>query len=71
MMPVISSGGVTSKAGLLTFIASGYVFKVVVALVDTGPIYLLVGWLQPYLGLANNQEVGESDEHNTVPNHLE
>ena len=56
---------------LLTFIASGYVFKVVVALVDTGPIYLLVGWLQPYLGLANNQEVGESDEHNTVPTHLE
>lgn len=56
---------------LLTFIASGYVFKVVVALVDTGPIYLLVGWLQPHLGLANNQEVGESDEHNTVPTHLE
>ena len=51
---------------LMTFIASGYVFKLVVALVDTGPIYLLVGWLQPYLGLASNQEVGDSDEHNVA-----
>lgn len=42
---------------LLTFIASGYVFKLLVALLDTGPIYLLVGWLRPYLGLQENEEV--------------
>ncbi|MEM1231092.1 MAG: queuosine precursor transporter [Pseudomonadota bacterium] len=42
---------------LLTFIASGYVFKLLVALLDTGPIYLLVGWLRPYLGLKENEEV--------------
>jgi uncharacterized PurR-regulated membrane protein YhhQ (DUF165 family) len=47
----------------MTFIASGYIFKVLVALVDTGPIYLLVGWLQPYLGLASDEEVGDSDEY--------
>lgn len=47
---------------LLTFIASGYVFKVVVALVDTGPIYLLVGWLRPFLGIARNEEIGPGDD---------
>ena len=47
---------------LLTFIASGYIFKVVVALVDTGPIYLLVGWLRPFLGVARNEEIGPGDE---------
>lgn len=41
---------------LLVFIASGYVFKLVVALVDTGPIYLAVKWLRPYLGLRENEE---------------
>ncbi|MCY3841382.1 MAG: queuosine precursor transporter [Gammaproteobacteria bacterium] len=47
---------------LLTFIASGYAFKVIVALVDTGPIYLLVGWLRPFLGIARNEEVGPGDD---------
>ena len=47
---------------LLTFIASGYVFKVVVALVDTGPIYALVGWLRPFLGIARNEEIGPGDD---------
>ena len=47
---------------LLTFIASGYVFKVVVALVDTGPIYGLVGWLRPFLGIARNEEIGPGDD---------
>ena len=47
---------------LFTFIASGYVFKLTVALLDTGPIYLLVAKLRPYLGLAHNQEVGEDDD---------
>ena len=47
---------------LLTFIASGYVFKVVVAVVDTGPIYILVGWLRPFLGIARNEEIGPGED---------
>lgn len=41
---------------LLIFIASGYVFKLFVAAADTGPIYLAVRYLKPYLGLHGNQE---------------
>ncbi len=41
---------------LLVFIASGYVFKLAVAAFDTGPVYLAVRWLRPYLGLGRNEE---------------
>ena len=41
---------------LLTFILSGYVFKLTIAALDTGPIYLLVRWLRPYLGLSATEE---------------
>ncbi len=41
---------------LLVFIASGYVFKLVVAAADTGPIYVAVRYLKPYLGLHGNEE---------------
>ncbi len=41
---------------LLVFILSGYVFKVVMAALDTGPAYLCVGWLRPYLGLRPDGE---------------
>ena len=41
---------------LLIFIASGYVFKLLVAVVDTGPIYVAVRYLRPYLGLEENEE---------------
>ena len=41
---------------LLTFILSGYVFKLLVAAVDTGPVYLLVRWLRPCLGLQGTEE---------------
>ena len=41
---------------LLTFILSGYIFKLLVAALDTGPVYLLVRWLRPYLGLADTEE---------------
>lgn len=34
---------------LFMFIATGYVFKLAVALLDTIPFYLLVGWLKGYL----------------------
>jgi uncharacterized integral membrane protein (TIGR00697 family) len=41
---------------LMVFIASGYVFKVLVAALDTGPIYLAVRYLRPWLGLKDNEE---------------
>ncbi len=44
---------------LATFILSGYLFKLLVAAADTGPAYLLVGWLRPYLGLSGHQEATE------------
>lgn len=44
---------------LMTFIISGYVFKLVVAALDTGPIYLLVGLLRPYLGLKEGEEAAD------------
>lgn len=47
---------------LLTFIASGYVFKLAVALFDTGPIYALLAWLRPFLGIDKTQEIGPGDE---------
>ena len=47
---------------LLTFIISGYVFKMVVALVDTGPIYGLVAVLRPWLGMTKDEEIGSDDE---------
>jgi uncharacterized PurR-regulated membrane protein YhhQ (DUF165 family) len=36
---------------LLRFIGYGYVFKLVAALLDTGPFYLCVFWLTSYLEL--------------------
>ena len=41
---------------LMVFIASGYVFKMLVAALDTGPIYLAVAYLRPWLGLKENEE---------------
>ena len=46
---------------LLVFIYSGYVFKLTVALVDTGPIYASVYFLRPYLGLKKGEEIDPSD----------
>ncbi|MFT7622866.1 MAG: putative integral membrane protein (TIGR00697 family) [Myxococcota bacterium] len=43
---------------LLVFIASGYVFKVFFALVDTVPFYIGVKKLRVYLELADDEEVG-------------
>ena len=51
---------------LVTFIASGYVFKLVVALVDTGPLYLFVRLLRPYLRLERNEEIDAGDFEATV-----
>ncbi len=45
---------------LLTFIASGYVFKLLVAVLDTGPIYLAASYLRPYLGLTGYEEATDT-----------
>ena len=42
---------------LFIFIVTGYVFKLIVALLDTIPFYILVGWLKGYL------EFDPMDEH--------
>jgi len=44
---------------LLVFIASGYVFKLVAALVDTGPFYLGVHYLRRYLALPGTSEIDD------------
>ncbi|MDE0093897.1 MAG: queuosine precursor transporter [Gammaproteobacteria bacterium] len=51
---------------LIVLIASGYVFKLVVALIDTGPAYLLVSVLRPYLGLKQYEEVDPGDFSNVT-----
>lgn len=51
---------------LVVLIASGYVFKLVVALIDTGPAYLLVSVLRPYLGLKQYEEVDPGDFSNVT-----
>lgn len=44
---------------LLVLIGSNYLFKAIVALLDTGPFYLLVHTLRKYLKLELNETVGE------------
>ena len=59
-LPIDQSAALAPQ--LVTFIASGYAFKVIVALVDTGPIYALVGFLQPFLGIEKGEEIGPGGE---------
>ena len=49
---------------LLTFIGSGYVFKVTCALIDTGPFYLGTRWLKEYLQI--NPEAVHDREGSSV-----
>lgn len=51
---------------LAVFIFSGYVYKLFVALVDTGPIYLAVFQLRKYLNLQPNEEIDPSDFESTL-----
>lgn len=44
---------------LWVFIASGYVFKMTVALLDTGPFYLGVRWLSRYLEIDPSAEFAD------------
>ena len=48
------AGDIAFKA-LLVLIGSNYLFKMAVALVDTGPFYLLVHQLKHYLQIDNTQ----------------
>ena len=41
---------------LLLFIVTGYAFKAAAALLDTGPIYIAVGWLSRYLAIDPTKE---------------
>ena len=43
---------------LLVLVGSNYLFKATVALLDTGPLYLAVHYLRPFLGLAPGETVG-------------
>ena len=57
-LPIDESRSVLPQ--LLVLIASGYIFKMVVALVDTGPMYALVSVLRRYLNLKPDEEVGST-----------
>jgi uncharacterized PurR-regulated membrane protein YhhQ (DUF165 family) len=41
----------------LTLIGSSYLFKMVVALCDTGPFYLIIGWLRGYLQVGDQWDL--------------
>jgi hypothetical protein len=47
---------------LWVFIGSGYLFKMSVALLDTGPFYLGVHWLSRYLEIDPSQEHAADEE---------
>ena len=53
------AGAITMKQ-MLILIGSNYLFKMVVALLDTGPFYLLVFWLKKYLRLTGYEIVDEA-----------
>ena len=44
---------------IMTFVVAGYVFKLFCAAIDTLPFYLCVRWLQDYLEIDANAELGE------------
>ena len=56
--------GDTAFKALLVLIGSNYLFKMAVALIDTGPFYLLVHRLRHYLQIDNdNLLLGEHNHH--------
>ncbi len=52
------AGGITFKQ-MLILVSSNYLFKMIVALLDTGPFYLGVHWLRNYLQVAHPATVDE------------
>jgi uncharacterized PurR-regulated membrane protein YhhQ (DUF165 family) len=59
-LPIDESRALWPQLGV--FIASGYAFKAVAALIDTVPFYLGVRWLSRYLRIDANAEHREGDE---------
>jgi uncharacterized PurR-regulated membrane protein YhhQ (DUF165 family) len=54
--------GLPVPAQLGSFIASGYLFKLLAALLDTVPFYLLVAWLRRWLEVpGDGAEIGEEE----------
>ena len=51
---------------LMVFIWSGYIYKLTVALIDTGPAYAAIHYLRPLLGLKQNEEIDPNDFGKTV-----
>jgi uncharacterized integral membrane protein (TIGR00697 family) len=58
-LPIDPNGPIWPQ--LWIFIASGYVFKVCIALLDTIPFYIGVHYLSRYLEIDPNEEHGEGD----------
>ncbi|MEM9533297.1 MAG: queuosine precursor transporter [Pseudomonadota bacterium] len=52
------AGGITLNE-MFVLIGSNYLFKMTVALIDTGPFYLGTYWLRRYLKIEHPQTVGE------------
>jgi hypothetical protein len=52
---------------LLILIASNYAFKALSALIDTVPLYLLVGWLRRYLLLGPDDYAVVVTDPQTTP----
>ena len=59
-LPIEESQSVIPQ--LLTFIVSGYVFKLMVALLDTGPLYVAVHYLSEYLQIDPVEEFKDEVE---------
>ncbi len=54
--------GEIGVAAMLTLIGSNYLFKMLVALADTLPFYVLVHYLTPYLGLRPAHEMADNPQ---------
>ena len=48
---------------LLVLVGSNYLFKATIALLDTGPLYLAVHYLRPFLQLKPGETVGPGDNY--------
>jgi uncharacterized integral membrane protein (TIGR00697 family) len=60
-IPIDSNAAIWPQ--LWVFIASGYIFKLVIALLDTLPFYIGVHYLSRYLEIDPNAEHGQGDDY--------
>ena len=59
-LPIVENQSVIPQ--LLTFIVSGYMFKLMVALLDTAPLYVAVHYLSEYLQIDPVEEFKDEAE---------